>query len=396
MRGVRAATAMLLALAASSCGHEHTASTAPLPSPPPQVVETYPAPGSQHVPYDLSEVWVRFAEPLDSASVTASSVFLKLDTRRAPIRVRWESATQRVVLTVEQPLELAETYTVELRPVLRTASGTALPETYVWQFSVSGLRRFQHPDPADEATHLSPYAPLGWDGTGASAGTVRYDLYRGADSAAVATRAVTPVSLSVAEYIPYDGPWPSGARVFWAVTARNLTLGEVENGPVWSFDTVAPGAPVDSLVIPAAFSGWYEPSTSRSFCGQSRLMIGGGVQPGVIWNLESLRPERAIAGAKIAMQLVVGSLPPPSNAVALHRPIDTERCALQSGTTPGDEVLAFSVNSGGPGMYYIGDALTAHLTAMHHGLASASGITMQSSRVGSYGTPPILILYFYR
>jgi hypothetical protein len=113
--------------------------------------------------------------------------------------VRWESATQRIVLTVEQPMELAETYTVELRPALRTASGTALPETYMWQFSVSGLHRFQHPDPAHQASRISPYAPLEWDATGASAGTVRYDPTAASDSAAVAQRG-DPVTLSAAEY----------------------------------------------------------------------------------------------------------------------------------------------------------------------------------------------------
>jgi hypothetical protein len=93
------------------------------------------------------------------------------------------------------------------------------------------------------------------------------------------------------------------------------------------------------------------------------------------------------------MLLTVGSIPPASTAVALHRPIDTQGCGLQSGSTPGAEALAFSVNSGGTGMYYMGDALSAHLAAMHHGLPSASGITMQSSRSGTYGSPPVLILY---
>lgn len=389
--------ALVLAIAlAAGCGKDRVMPPGSNAQLPPQVIDVFPASLSIHVPYDLTELWVRFAEDLDSTTVIPSNVFLKRDTRRSDVEVRWDAATRRILIHPVVPLELAETYTVELKPQITTASGVALGATYWWQFTLSGIRRLARPFPPPSDVPASPYTPLTWDRTESSAGTVVYDLYIATDSAAVAQRSVAPISRSRADY-ERNSSWGMGQRYFWAITARNTTLGEQEEGPVWSFDTVPPGAPVDSVRILADFYGFYEARISRSTCMDTRLIYGSQAQGAVSWNLAARRPEMRIAAARIVMGLTVGTIPPPSTILSTRIPIGPD-CSLSGLPTAGLDALASNLNVGGVNFYYASDALTAHFAAIHHGLTSANGFTFATSgnATGTYGVPPVLVLTYYR
>lgn len=394
MMGARAA-AVLALFAGTSCSSRHDVA-APEPGPvPPQVVETFPAAGSERVPYDVPELWVRFAEPLDSSTVTASNVFLKLYTERKSVAVRWDAATQRIVIRPMAPLALSESYTVELRPQLRTSSGMTLGAVYGWQFTVTGLRRIEHPYPADSASDATPFTPLTWDRTESGAGTIQYDLYAGLDSAAVAARTVPPLTLGVPEYIRYEGPFPWSQRVYWSVTARNLTRGERVDGPLWRFDTARRDAPVDSVTIPASSYAFYELRTGRSFCNENRLLFGRSNYAVAAWNVSAVQPGARVAAARIRMGLAIGTVVPVSSISSTAQSVRRSSCDYPGMPAP-LTFLSVSTTVPGSAIYYASDALTAHIAAMHQGLASAQGFRLEGSGDATYLVPPTMVLYFYR
>jgi hypothetical protein len=388
---------LALLLAAAGCGGDHVTVPPGEIVPPPQVVEVYPASRAEHVPYDLAEMWVRFGEALDSTTVTASNVFLKLNTRRARISVQWDAATRRILIHPLDPMDLSETYTIELRPELATQGGVALGSVYWWQFTVSGIRRLRTPYPADSATTASPFTPLTWDRTESAAGDIVYDLYVDSDSAAVAQRTVTPLRKTTPDHVPYPTAWGFGRRYYWAVTTRNRTLDEVEDGPVWSFSTMPGGAPVDSVVVHASYYAYYDGRQNRTSCTEGRVIIGQSYQAVMRWNLTGVQPGRTVAAARVIMTLVTGSIPPGSTILSTKTSVPTN-CQLTGGAGAplGRDALAGNSNFGNA-CYYSSDALVAHVAAMHRGVASAQGFTFTSNSQGaSFGAPADMVIYFYR
>lgn len=386
---------LIAVLVATGCGGKTGVVTPPAEELPPQVVEVYPAANHTGVAYDVSEIWVRFAEPLDSSTVNSGNVFLKLDTRRHPVSIAWDSGTRRIVIHPQQPLRLADTYTVELGADLATAAGARLGSVYWWQFRVSGLRRLQHPLPASEATGESPFAPLSWDRTESSAGPVTYELYVGRDSAAVAARSIPPAARSgQSQYYLLGQAWQNGARYYWSVSCQNTALSEHQDGPVWTFETAPLGAPTDSIAIPAARWAYFTRSSGRSFCGTSTFASGTGTCL-VAWDLRNIRPALRIAGARIKMTCTA-NLPPLSSIGNTSVPVVTEPCDFLGNEPSSPNFLAFSTNTGGPYFYYASSELTAHLAAMHNGLSSQHGYSIQSPRLQSYVAPPVLVLHYYR
>jgi hypothetical protein len=398
IRRAGALALLVLLLAPGGCGKSRVAGPLGPGTPPPVVVEVFPAPRSVHVPYTIPEIWARFQQPLDPATVDERTVFLKRDTARLPIDASWDADSLLLRIRPLQPLELAETYTVELGAGIETTSGRSLGETYWWQFTVSGVRRLAHPQPPDGVTGESPFAPLSWDRTESSAGVVEYDLYVSADSAAVAARSIAPlVTTPQAEHYRNPTAWPRGATRYWAVTARNLTLGEREDGPVWSFTTAPPGAPTDSILIPAVRWG-YLGTGNNLRCNESSLIFASAIPNLMVFDLAAARPLRRIAGARIKMILTVGTVPPASTVYSTTRALSPSSCVLSGPSAPVAQfALASNINSGTTEFSYASDPLTFQLAAMHLGLASAHGFTVQTaSRSISVGTPPTVVLHYYR
>jgi len=299
-----AALGMALAPVLAGCGKKATEPVAPPTSLlPPEVVATYPPARSALVRYDTPCLWVAFAAPLDSATVTDHYVFLKIDDVRVPVSVRWRADSNRVVVTPQQPLKLATTYTVELSPDLRTANGVALGATYWWQFTTNSLFLPGGPGPVDGAAGQSPFVALSWrSDVLATPGGVGYDVYAGADSAAVAARAVPRVTSVVGSLTVRPTPWPLASRTWWALTAFNLTTGERLDGPVWRFDTVDPAAArLDSVSIYATMWGWASlVYRTRVGCSSADFISGYGYKCGVLWAYNASQAP-VFAGARVTL-----------------------------------------------------------------------------------------------
>ena len=260
LRPFRGLAATALALAAGCGGGDSVAPQPPVP-PPPQITQVYPAARSTRVD-DRTEIWAAFAEPLDSTTVNETTVFLKIDALRVPVDVRWESATQRIVITPHDRLGLFRTHTVRLSNGLHTAQGRALDQEYSWQFRTISVR-VPHPEaPVAGAVDKGPWTSLHWDATDPGAGIVNYSVWVGPDSAAVAAHAGPPLDFTIRpRHRPRTQPWPLGATLYWAVRAENLSTSEAADGRVGRFTVLPPGLAVDSLQLQPAAWGYFNSRT---------------------------------------------------------------------------------------------------------------------------------------
>ena len=114
---------MGLVLAVASCSPAKHSPLAPTSELPPSVTEVSPPARSVNVWYD-TPIWADFAEALDPATVSEKNVFLKLDTHRLQVAVRYDVPTRRITITPLESVPLLRTLTVELTPRIATDNGT--------------------------------------------------------------------------------------------------------------------------------------------------------------------------------------------------------------------------------------------------------------------------------
>lgn len=398
------ALALLLALTAG-CGKEGGAPTAPSARLGPAVEAVFPAARAERVPIDVV-VWARFREPLDPATLDATTVFLKLDTQRLPVTLAYDPATRTLTLRPQAGLKLRRTYTVELSPRVATADGVALDSTYFWQFTTTSLRRLAHPVPADGAVGRSPFASLAWDATESSVGLVRFEVYSGADSAAVAARAGAPR----VTYFPYA--WTPSPRAFdsvlwWAVRATNTETGETTESPVWRFQTLPAGTPIDSVVVPLATFCTVNPrSPTSTGCNATSLTIGSSFNTAIRWSLAGLPADARVAGARMMLWPVVTSSLNTSGTTIHATTTAFDGCAATLTSPQRDAFYGVLARGAYDPVTQVltltGDSLAAHVqVAWQSGLPSgysfsASGGFTVTSSVGSEARAPRLRVYLYR
>jgi hypothetical protein len=405
-RALRALAPAILLLA--GCGHEAKRPTEPAPAPPSIVVAQYPGARSSGVFYD-TQIWVQFAVPLDPASINERTVFLRVDVRYYPVTVTWDASALRIRLQPRTSIILRETYTVELSPEIRTPTGERLGQTYAWQFTTNSLRRPLALLPQDGSAAESPLAPLVWGATETSAGTIEYETWLGIDSTAIASHAISSVARGGRAHVLFSSRLALGTTYYWTVTARNLSTGERLDGEVRRFTTVSSGAPVDSLVVPAADWSFYrfDPNNSnnnRQFCGGTILTTGSTYNCAVHWRVRESAQSLRLAGAALRLRMdpIRNSLP------TLWSTTDAwGECGVGFPGPPyaeSDGLLADGIQVTGDGvLLYQTDRLAAHL----QGIARADGFfgyLLRSSATQSYDTPtdadparrPALTLYYYR
>ncbi len=288
---------LVLGALAGGCGKKSSTGPPLEERLPPSVVSTFPVARSTGVPFE-TPIWARFREPLDSATVSATTVFLKIDTRRIPATITLEDSSRTIVIRPNGPLELRRTHTVEFSPSVRTVAGASLDRTYFWQFTTVSVRRPLSPEPASGAAFESPVAPLFWDETEAGAGPVEYRLYQGADSAQVAAEATEPVILGGAALLP-SVSWERGARVYWKVHARNLETGDEAAGAVWHFNVAPSDAVLDSFLIYPRDSGYWDELFRVWRC--PGLLSGSRYGGLARFDFESLDSNLVLADAQIRM-----------------------------------------------------------------------------------------------
>lgn len=272
MRRLAARLAVLAVLAlAAGCSKDPAAPVAPPPAPPPGLVASEPPAFAAHV-LDDTPVWGQFSRLLDPRTVDTTTVFLKVDTRRVPVSVEYESFTRRVIVRPRSTLSLSTTYTVEFSPEVRDTGGVRLGRTVFFQFTTSSLRRPRVDYPAAGEVE-SPFATLAWSTTAAPGTVPTYELYTGLDSMTVALRQVPAVpNGALTNYYPAR-PWPRGARVYWAVTAVNAARGDRVDGATQAFVTFGSDAAVDSLVL--GVQDWSGTDPQRfQYCTLDRVWSG--------------------------------------------------------------------------------------------------------------------------
>ena len=299
-----AAAALLFALVLAGCGSKNPVARPVTPAPP-EVVGTMPPARATAVPYD-TPIWLDFGTDMDASTMTASNVFLNLDTQRVPITTTWDPAARRLRLFPGALLALRHTYTVEIGPGMKTAEGTSLATgAWYFQFGTNGARRPTTPRPHPGDTGESPFVMASWDSTEVSAGNISYELWSGPDSAAVAARAGSPTAtVTRSRWLP-SVAWPLGQRVYWSITVVNGTIGERLDGPVQSFTTLPVGVIEDSLAVKATDYGYsFLMGTNPNpyqWCLQDSIASFGGITCWLSVPLGALPADVHVASARISM-----------------------------------------------------------------------------------------------
>lgn len=310
-RRLRALLIVALLSCSQGCGKSKT--DVPLAPPmPADVVDVSPKPQAVGVPYD-TELWAQLSLPLDPSTVNNRTVFLKLDTRRVPINVRWESVSRRIVIMPLEDLALFRTHTVELTSNLHLEDGRSL-DGYFWQFRTNSLRRLKTPHPGNGALRASPFVPLVWDSTETSAGSIRYHIYVGSDSAAVAGRNTAPTFTTTRPYRLAVPRWTAGATYWWAVSAENLATGETLDGPSWWFGVVPASATVDSMPLSATQWGHITKVGDTTFrnCFGPTISTGSNVVCAIDWDIAAIPAGAVLTEASLTMTSAGGG---PSSVV---------------------------------------------------------------------------------
>ncbi|MCX8042871.1 MAG: Ig-like domain-containing protein [Desulfobacterota bacterium] len=103
---------------------------------PPAVIATVPENNATDVPYDTSEIIIRFKDAMDKTTLTSSSVYLE-DESGSPISgsVLYHGASHEVTLVLDQRLVPKTTYTGWVMTDVKDETGTALPGLYSWSFT---------------------------------------------------------------------------------------------------------------------------------------------------------------------------------------------------------------------------------------------------------------------
>lgn len=394
------------------------APTAPFVNVPPHLTAMSPGPRSTRIQGD-TQVWAEFDSALDPSTVDVKHVFLKVDTRRIPIVVNYDGTRHRVTIIPQQQLALLTTHTVEFAPSLRTAAGDTLGPGVFWQFTISSLRRLRAPYPADSALGESPFARLGWAGTEDFAGSVRYDVWAGTDSAAVAARSLPPLSSVLTDFYLPTTHWAQDTTLFWSVRETNLTTSEQLDGPVWRLTPLPASTPIDSVLVPTR--DWFFGNVVTSgnggvsyvgACKRDSIVVAGGFDNALRWNFSGLSPALRLAGATLSTTPLPGyvtSLPRGLSVFSISNAYTacTGPVPVASFTPPkrGALLAAGEASPAGTQILFSADALSAFLESevRHGGLNAVMFTPGQHTAIYSPSVAVVLPnsyaqvkLYFYR
>lgn len=351
----RTVLAIALLLTAGGCGRGVDP-----PAAPPAVLEprvsTHPPHRATRVALDTG-IHATFDVALDPATLTATNLYLKVDDQRYPIAIEWDDATRRLTIVPGQNLLLGRTYTVELTARVRAMDGsTPFPHGWFWQFTTISIRPLRTPEPAHEATWVSPFMRLKWDATESSAGATVYQVFWSTDSAEVAERRAPAGTVSMARWIPAQR-WGE-APIYWAVRATNLRTGDVLEGPTWRFQVVPSGAPTRTGVLRALSYG-FASSTQPPRCNQ----VSTALDPN---GLTAIRWELPPSDARLDHVEFFASIHPLVSVTLTLRATQRswEGCAIAYPSTPTAVGPALAVSQGATGGQVLrSDALTAFVEA---------------------------------
>lgn len=402
----RIALILLIAAAAPGCTRKVVAPAATARAQvPPQIVATQPVARSSGVLYD-TDIWVQFDRPLESSSVSTLTVYLKQDTQRLPISVSYEGLSRRIIVRPGITLDLQKTYTVELSPRIRAFQGDSLGTRAFFQFTTNSLRRVTYSYPAMGVTE-GPFTSLGWSGNGPINGNISYEIYAGTDSALVATRSLPYLQRAVFLYLLPRTRWPSGADVYWTVTAINLTTGERLNGDLRRFRTYAADAPVDSVAVGLLDWGGRSQSSSQQQCNAALLSASPAHNSGMHFAMTSLPSTLQVADARIELP-VADPYAANINTIAPTLSFAQNEWSACSFSFPGppypevNSLLGTGVAGGRPNLaVFQSDAIAAFLEGQarrlpYYGFVLRSPSLIQYGTQSLNGVTPRAMVYYYR
>jgi hypothetical protein len=199
--------------------------------------------------------------------------------------------------------------------------------------------------------------------------------------------------------------------VYWSVTARNLTVGESVDGPVWRFRPVPESAPADSVVVPLVYSYWPD-NYGFPVCDPDSLLIYPSPAPrwssAAKWAFDAIPPDTRLTGAAFVLSVWPGY----EDRLPGRTAICTAKFSWQYCLSPWperqtayrDAFLAEAVRTGPTTVRFESDTLSAHLQAMvrHqafglHGYTFSSGVRIDFRAPGSsHASPSRLVLYVAR
>lgn len=403
---------VLIALLGLLAGCGKTA-TAPPPSgggaSSPILIATQPPARSESAPYD-SEIWAQFDRALDGRTVNAQTVFLKLDGQRVPSAITYEGITRRVVVKPTVVLALQRTYTVEISTAVHAVDGTPMPPGLFFQFTTNSLRRVVYDYPVAGVLE-GPVVTFGWGGTQGPTNNITYEVYAGTDSLAVSARATPFLQRSVFTRFVPSARWPQGQRVFWAITAENLTTHEREHGAVQSFQVIDTSAPLDSVTILAADFGSVDTRQriTTQFCNSQNWPCGPNCNAAVHWNYAPLGPGAMIESVRMRVVMQDSS----AGRYSYKQPSvwmsqnNWTPCTVISPGPPFNEVSGFLSGSDSTSTTEIsfrGTRLAAFLEAQYRGRTLLTGVVLRSLEnvffhsplVGDPARVPNIVIRFYR
>jgi len=396
-RRLACALALLPALLFAACGR-NAKPTAPAAGDAPVLVARAPTPRAIGVPYD-AEIWAQFDRPLDRSTVDSTTAFLKQDTRRVSCDIVYEPITRRILLRPRDALELQKTYTVILSPKIRAQDGGVLGTQILWQFSTNSLRRIFYSQPP-EGSLQGPCAALYWYGNGLVSSLIDYEVYVSADSVAVASRSVPYlVRQGFLSLLPRSR-WPSGARMFWAITAVNTQSGERLDGPTASFRVYAADAPVDSMVIPLlGYGGTISPNRIQ-YCGSTSFPIGPGNNSCIRWTLNGNLPALRLADARVQLAAASG---PVTGIQLFYAQNEWSVCQMLTPGPPYPEVNGLLVTSralDATNMTFQSDGLTSFVEAAgrfgswYGFLIRSQQATNIAANLANFAAPKMVVTYY--
>jgi hypothetical protein len=218
---------------------------------------------------------------------------------------------------------------------------------------------------------------LRWDATEASAGTVVYRVFWGADSSGVAQRQAFSFDGDGNRWVP-RARW-GDAEVFWAVRATNLRTGEVLEGPVWRFQAIPFASPTQATSL-AALAWGSASSTQSPACGSGSTPFGPGLTTMVRF---------ALPPPGTRLNVIEWNVPVPNNTPAAAPTMRAVRSAWTSCQLTGPNApvpIGTPLASGrrtGSTLLFSSDTLTAFLEAAGRD-GDLHGFAMECNRTVSF------------
>jgi hypothetical protein len=199
--------------------------------------------------------------------------------------------------------------------------------------------------------------------------------------------------------------WPAGARIFWTVTARNLSSGEALDGPVSSFTVLSAAGAPEAISLAPLIYGTYVRSNHNFGCGGSGMGVGLERRSPIRWPYEQIPSDAVVVDARMEFRTLPGFIPPGADLSVRATSDDWTTCTIGDPAPPYLERTLPTLSR--TTRQVVGDSLLFALFSTQltsHLCGVAAGIGLHGYLLESSGTqgflfkpdPRSLTVYFHR